>query len=97
VSSAEIENQKTFQLTSPITVEGNTVSELTIREPKLFELEFAEKTAGKGNYELMRHLISAVSSKDSSVIRNLGARDYRAIAAFLSSFLADDQTTGEKS
>lgn len=90
--------EKTFILLSPITKEdGTKISEMVLKEPTAGQIEMAEtQAAGKpaaGNLMNIT-LIGLCSGTHPQIIRNLVARDYRAITVWLEGFLEAAPTTG---
>lgn len=88
------ETEKTFKLIKPLVLEDKTITELTLREPTAGEVEFAERKADSNNGASIQ-LIAAVSGLHPNVVKNLCARDYKAAAGYVTSFLDDSPRTGK--
>jgi hypothetical protein len=88
------ETEKTYRLIKPLEVEGKTITELNLREPTAGELEFSEKKADSNNGASIQ-LIAAVSGLHPNVVKGLCARDYKAAAGYLTSFLEISPATGK--
>lgn len=95
-------DSKTFKLKKPIKTGDKPITEITLREPIAAELEMAENQARKlndngriNNIHMILQIISMVSSVNLVSIKQLGARDYTALAGYISDFLGDAPITGE--
>ena len=78
----------TIALSRPIQVHGETVSELTFREPLGRHLSAAREAEGAGDFTTK--LIAACCDVPPSVILDMPARDVTRLSRMLSSFLADE-------
>ncbi|WP_174516837.1 phage tail assembly protein [Wolbachia endosymbiont of Cardiocondyla obscurior] len=76
---------KTITLNNPITVDGISVSELSMREPKVRDLLAIERIEGEALKEVA--LIANLASVLKEVVEDLCIKDYVEIQKVLKDFL----------
>ncbi len=77
---------KTITLNNPIAVDGISVSELSIREPKVRDLLAIERIEGEALKEVA--LIANLTSVPKEVVEDLCIKDYVEIQKVLKDFLS---------
>jgi hypothetical protein len=78
--------QKMLPLKAPLTIDERSITELSLREPTAGELDDAEANAKTNNGTTIL-LLARVTGENPNVIKQLGARDYKAASDYLKSFL----------
>lgn len=68
------------ELRTPISVHGAELRSVTIREPKVRDIEYMEKTAGKGDYERSVVLVATLCGLDLDAVREMSAIDFRRVS-----------------
>lgn len=92
--SVEIESPKTFTLRTPI--KKGEVTELTLQEPTAGDIEQMQKDAATGgDATALIKLIARQAKLSPTDIRELGARDFKAIEEYLGSFLSSGPESSE--
>ena len=93
---AELLDEMTITLRKPVTVGGETVFELALREPTVAELEqFTLQAAKAGEIKAISSLIASVSGVSIAAIQKIGVRDFKIAEKYLSDFFGDSPKTGE--
>jgi hypothetical protein len=88
---------KVITLRKPIITEGNTISELTIREPTAFELEAAEEAGKTSDTARTIKLVSLAANVHPKIVKNLLGSDLLRANRIISDFLDIGQEDGEPS
>lgn len=92
--SHDLETPKTFELLTPIKAGDDSLTEITLREPTVGDIEdFDRRQAEKGPVTAMIHLIAKQAKLAPADIRNLGARDLNQLQEYLLSFLAPPKSS----
>lgn len=83
-----------YQLLTPVTVGGQTLTSLNLREPTVGELDRAQSKAATqmGVVILLITLIAGVSEAE---VRKLGQRDWNAVNAYLEGFMLGGPAAGD--
>ncbi len=76
----------TIQLKHPLTISGATVSSLSLRRPKVRDLEAMER-AGDKDIAKSINLMANLSEQTPDTIRELDAEDFMALSEVVSGFL----------
>lgn len=90
----ELLDEKTITLRRPVEANGQSYSELNLREPTADELLQINKFSGT---EADIFAVSLISGVPKAAIGKIGARDLIAAAGFIGNFLSASPQTGEKS
>lgn len=94
MSAEELETPKTFTLISPIAAGETQVSELTLQEPTAGDVEQLIRDEAKdGAMGAMIKLIGKQTKLPLVDVRKMSARDFKALADYLSSFFPSDKTS----
>ncbi len=89
-----MEEEKILKLRKPVTLGGDTYTELRLREPTAGDLKKA--SAAPGNVAASILLIAIVANVPPAAVEQLCQRDFMAADAFLSGF-SEPSPTGETS
>jgi len=81
---AKLPDSMTITLRSPIDIEGQTITTMTLREPTAGQIENARR-AGVGETVAIR-LIALCSGTPEAAVRKMKARDYKEAADFCLGF-----------
>lgn len=76
---------ETIRLQYPVTVDGEDITELTLRRPKVADLKRAEKH--KNNFEKSIHIIADLAEVSPKVVEALDASDFAAASATVGEFM----------
>ncbi len=79
------EKPTTIKLKYPVTVDGAEISQITLRRPKIRDLESMDKVAGEMKKVVM--LIASLAEMAPDQVRELDAEDLGSIAETLGDFL----------
>jgi hypothetical protein len=92
----ELPEQLTLTLRKPITLGGDTIETLELREPNAAEYKKFTKQASSDPVGAMVALIAMVSGVAPPIIDRIGVRDMNAAGEYLMAFMGPSQPT-EKS
>ena len=76
----------TIKLKHPITVDGREVAQLTLRRPKVRDLERMDKVSGEMAKAVT--LVADLAELSPDQVRELDAEDFTAVAEALGDFLS---------
>lgn len=94
--SPAFETPKTFELIAPIKAGDDLLTEITLREPTVGDIEeFDRRQTEKGPVTAMVLLIAKQAKLAPADIRNLGARDLNQLQEYLLSFLSPPKPSSE--
>ena len=85
----------TINLKHPITVDGREVAELTLRRPKVRDLERMDKVPGEVAKAVA--MVADLAEISPDQVRELDAEDFTAVAEALGDFLGGVRPTSDKS
>jgi phage FluMu protein gp41 len=95
--SAEIlESPKTFTLIVPIQAGDEKLTEVTLREPTVADIEqVARDEAKDGAVAALVRLIAKQAKLAPTDIRSMGARDFNQLSGYFKGFLSPDEGSSE--
>ena len=76
---------ETIRLQYPVTVDGEDITEITLRRPKVADLKRAEKH--KDNFEKSIRIIADLAEISPQVVEELDASDFAAVTAKVGEFM----------
>ena len=76
---------ETITLQYPVTVDGEDITELTLRRPKVGDLKRAEKH--KDNFEKSIRIIADLAEVSLKVVEELDAADFAVVSAKVGEFM----------
>ena len=85
----------TITLKHPITVDGREVAELTLRRPKVRDLERMDKVSGEMAKAVT--MVADLAEISPDQVREIDGEDFIAVSEVLADFLAGVRPTSDKS
>lgn len=77
--------RETVTLQYPVTVDGEDITELTLRRPRVADLKRAEKH--KDNFEKSIRIIADLAEVSPKVVEELDASDFAAVSARVGEYM----------
>ena len=77
--------RETITLQYPVTVDGETITELTLRRPKMADMKRGQKH--KNDLEKSMHLIADLAEVTPKVVEELDTADFAAVSAKVGEFM----------
>jgi hypothetical protein len=87
-----IKSHEDFSLQTPVPLNGETVSSITLRRPKGLEVRQMRNAASlgtKGSGDLTTGLMAALSEREEALFDAMDVADYRTIEKWLEKFLGN--------
>lgn len=78
-------SRETVTLQYPVTVDGETITELALRRPKMRDMKRAQKH--KDDLEKAIHMIADLAEVSPAVVEELDAADFAAVSDKLGEFM----------
>jgi hypothetical protein len=75
----------TYQLKYPVTLDGETFTELTLRRPKFRDIARSQKV--KGELDQIATMLSDLAEVSPKVVNELDAEDFTAIGEIIGNFM----------
>jgi hypothetical protein len=84
-----------YNLNNPLSSGQDTISSLTLREPRVCEVINAQKDGKDNEMQMMLSLVAAVSGVNLKIVEKLSMSDFIAASDHVASFLSSRQPSSE--